>query len=281
MLNTLKTEESEDIKQRDWCIAEQNKETNKKEDLEYEIKQLAAKIERTEMKKAKLEADKATTLQNKADLQQAMADALADRTAQNAAFTTAKQDDITAIGLLEDAIAAMSEYGKNNLALLQKQPEFEVSEDQAPDATFSDAGSHKDATTGIISLLTNIKEELEKEVALGTSSEASAQRAYQELEANANKQIEEYDAQVVSLDASIAKTQDEINTDNGTKTDTEGEHTTTVEYLGDIAPNCNWIKGAFEKRAAARKAESEGLTQAKSILAGAAGGDFGFLQRVQ
>merc|ERR1719235_1447047 len=84
----------------------------------------------------------------------------------------------------------MSEYGKNNLALLQKrQPEFEVSEDQAPDATFSDAGSHKDATTGIISLLTNIKEELEKEVALGTSSEASAQRAYQELEANANKQI--------------------------------------------------------------------------------------------
>merc|ERR1719324_940509 len=97
----------------------------------------------------------------------------------------------------------MSEYGKNNLALLQKakQPEFEVSEDQAPDATFSDSGSHKDATTGIISLLTNIKEELENEVALGTSSEASAQRAYQELRANADKQIEEYDAQVVSLDA--------------------------------------------------------------------------------
>ena len=233
------------------------------------------------MKKAKLQEDKATTLQNKADLQQAMADALADRTAQNGAFSTAKEDDLTAIGLLEDAIAAMSEYGTNNLALLQKQPEFEVSEDQAPDATFSDAGSHKDASTGIVSLLTNIKEELEKEVALGTSSEASGQRAYQELRANADKQIEEYDAQVVSLDASIAKTNDQILADNGTKTDKEGEHTTTVEYLGDIAPNCNWIKGAFEKRAAARKAESEGLTQAKSILAGAAGGGFGFLQRVQ
>jgi len=42
MLQTLKDEEAEDIKQRDWCIKEQNKETNKKEDLEYEIKQLAA-----------------------------------------------------------------------------------------------------------------------------------------------------------------------------------------------------------------------------------------------
>merc|ERR1719158_1817463 len=169
------------------------------------------------MKKAKLEDDKATTLQNKADLQAAMAEALSDRTAQNGAFTTAKEDDIKAIGLLEDAIAAMSEYGTNNLALLQKQPEFEVSEDQAPDATFSDAGSHKDAMTGIISLLTNIKEELEKEVALGTSSEASAQRAYQELEANANKQIEDYDAQVVALDASIAKTNDAILADNNAK----------------------------------------------------------------
>ena len=238
------------------------------------------------MKKAKLQEDKATTLQNKADLQQAMADALSDRTDQNGAFATAKDDDIKAIGLLESAIQAMSEYGTNNLELLakkhkKKQPEFEVSKDQAPDAQFSAKDSHKDATTGIISLLTNIKEELEKEVALGTSSEASGQRAYQELRANADKQIEEYDAQVVSLDASIAKTNDQILADNGTKTDKEGEHTTTVEYLGDIAPNCNWIKGAFEKRAAARKVESEGLTQAKSILAGAAGGDFGFLQRVQ
>merc|ERR1719253_2141270 len=280
MIATLAAEEKEDVKQRDWCIDEQNKETNHKEDLEYEIKQLEAKIERAELKKAKLQEDKATTLQNKADLEAAMAEALQDRTDQNGAFTTAKADDIKAIGLLEDAIAAMSEYGSNNLALLQKQPEFEVSEDQAPDATFSDSGSHKDATTGIVSLLTNIKEELEKEVALGTSSEASAQRAYQELRANADRQIEEYDAQVVSLDASIAKTNDEILADNGTKTDKEGEHTTTVEYLEDIAPNCNWIKGAFEKRAAARKAESEGLTQAKSILAGAAGGDFGFLQAV-
>merc|ERR1719199_1274139 len=181
----------------------------------------------------------------------------------------------------------MSEYGKNNLALAQKkkkhgkQPEFEVSEDQAPDATFSDSGSHKDATTGIVSLLTNIKEELEKEVALGTSSEASAQRAYQELEANANKQIDEYDAQITGLTASISKTDDDITDTKSTKTDTDGERVTTVEYLEKIQPNCDWIKGAFEKRAVARKAESEGLTQAKSILAGAAGGDFGFLQRVQ
>merc|ERR1719409_499850 len=138
MLKTLADEAAEDVKQRDWCTKEQNDETNDKEDLEYEIKQLDAKILRAEIKKAKLKDDKATTLQNKADLEAAMTEALNDRTAQNTAFSNAKDDDIKAIGLLEDAIAAMSEYGTNNLALLQrKQPEFEVSEDQAPDATFS------------------------------------------------------------------------------------------------------------------------------------------------
>merc|ERR1719253_1829331 len=51
MLQTLADEGAEDVKQRDWCIKEQNDNTNDKEDLEYEIKQLAAKIERAEMKK--------------------------------------------------------------------------------------------------------------------------------------------------------------------------------------------------------------------------------------
>ena len=40
MLQTLADEGAEDVKQRDWCIKEQNDNTNDKEDLEYEIKQL-------------------------------------------------------------------------------------------------------------------------------------------------------------------------------------------------------------------------------------------------
>merc|ERR1719263_2401768 len=145
----------------------------------------------------------------------------------------------------------MSEYGSNNLELVQKQPVFEVSEDQAPDATFSDKGSHKDATSGIVSLLTNIKEELENEGSLATKAEAKAQTAYQELKANADKQIEAYDKQVSELDASIAETDTEISDDKNTKTDTEGTRDATVEYLDKIKPNCEWIKGAFTKRAEA------------------------------
>merc|ERR1719456_1054322 len=254
MLTTLKDEEAEDIKQRDWCIEERHTENSNKEDLEYDIAQIEAKIERAEVKKKGLEDD--------------MAQALEDRTAENQNFHDAKEDDLKAIGLLQDAIAAMTNYADNNLALLQKrvrkQPEFEVSEDQAPDATFSDSDKHKGATDGIVALLTQIKENLENEVGLATKAEA---------------QVAAYDTQLTDLAASIADTDAEIEADTNTKTDTESEHTATVEYLGKIKPNCDWIEGAFTKRAEARKQESEGLQQAKAILAGSEGGEFGFLQR--
>merc|ERR1719324_1150282 len=149
MIELLKEESQEDIEQRDWCIAKQNNQTNHKENLEYDIKQLEAKITMAEKKKAELEAEKEDTMKKKADLEEAMAEALADREAENQAFTTAKQDDLNAIELLGQAIEALSAYGSNN-ALLQ-QPAMGVSEDQAPDATFSSKDNYSNAQGGIIS----------------------------------------------------------------------------------------------------------------------------------
>merc|ERR1719235_188544 len=99
------------------------------------------------------------------------------------------------------------------------------------------------------------------------------------MKAAADAQVEAYDKQLTDLAASIAATDAEIEADTNTKTDTEGEVTATKDYLASIKEQCDWIEGAFQKRADARTKETEGLQQAKSILAGSEGGDFGFLQR--
>merc|ERR1719171_2229655 len=193
MLQTLKDEEAEDIKQRDWCIEERHTERSNRDDLEYDIAQLEAKIERAEVKKKGLEKDVENTEKAKEQLEDDMAQALEDRTAGNQNFHDAKEDDLKAIDLLADAIAAMSSYADNNLALLQKrskkQPVFEVSEDQAPDATFSDSDKHKGATDGIVALLTQIKENLENEVGLATKAEAKATEEYDALKASSEAQV--------------------------------------------------------------------------------------------
>jgi len=281
MIELLGEEGQEDIEQRDWCIAEQNNQTNHKENLEYDIKQLEAKITLAEKKKAELEAEKEDTLQKKADLEEAMAEALADREAENQAFAGAKTDDENAVELLGQAIEALSAYGDNNDVLLQRrQPAMEVSEDQAPDASFSGKGNYKDAQGGIIALLTQIKENLEIEIKDGMAAEAKATEEYLKLKADADAQIKSYEEQVVALDAAISDTDAEITSLTETKEDTEAEHKTTVDYLAKIEPNCEWIKASFYKRAELRTKEADGLREAKAILAGAAGGEFGFLQAV-
>merc|ERR1719377_507434 len=276
MLQTLKDEEAEDIKQRDWCIEERDTERNNRDDLLYDIKQLENKIDRAELKKKKLNEEKDATEKAKEDLLDDMAQAKADREEENANFLAAKEDDEKAIALLQDATAAMSTYGDNNLALLQKrrQPVFEVSEDQAPDATFSSSDKHKGATDGVIALLKTITENLQNEVIVATEE-------FLALTASAKAQDEAYANQITDLEAAIAATDAEIEADTNTKTDTTGEKDATLEYLDKIRGNCDWIEGAFTKRAEARKKESEGLMNAKAILAGAEGGEFGFLQRVQ
>merc|ERR1719201_1243815 len=281
MIQTLKDEEGEDIKQRDWCIEERDTERNNRDDLLYDIKQLENKIDRAELKKKKLNEEKDATEEAKEDLLDDMAQAKADREEENANFIAAKEDDEKAIALLQDATAAMSTYGENNLALLQKrrQPVFEVSEDQAPDATFSSSDKHKGATDGVVALLKTITENLQNEVAVAIKAEAKATEEFLALTAKA--QAEAYANQITDLEAAIADTDAEIEADTNTKTDTTGEKDATLEYLEKIKPNCDWIEGAFTKRAEARKKESEGLMNAKAILAGAEGGEFGFLQRVQ
>merc|ERR1719316_150236 len=259
MLQTLKDEEKGDIEQRDWCIEERDTQKNDSEDLQYEIDQLQAKIERAQMKKKTLEKTKEETEAAKEQLLDDMAQATTDRDEEHANYVAAKDDDIKAAGLLEDAIAAISSYGTNN-AFLQRQPVFEVSEDQAPDASFSGGDKHKGATDGIVQLMTQIKENLENEVALADKAEAKATEEFLALKASSAAQDE---------------------ADKNAQSDTTDQKSSVDAYRADIKANsCEWIQGAFTKRAEARKKESEGLQQAKAILAGAEGGEFGFLQRV-
>jgi hypothetical protein len=217
------------------------------------------------------------------------AEATLDRAAESAEYLKAKGDDSTAIGLLADAIAAFSAYGENN-AFLQvkksttKQPVFEVSEDQAPDASFSGKDNHGGAQDAIISMMTQIKENLENEVALADKSEAKALVDHETLTTEVDKQEDQYDKYIIELDNLMAEATTEIELLTNAKTKTQEERDATMEYLAKIKPNCEWIKGAFTLRAKARTKEKEGLMEGKAILAGAVfvqeDQSLGFLQKV-
>merc|ERR1719171_1082400 len=88
-----------------------------------------------------------------------------------------------AVSLLDKAILSLSKFYKNNkipLELIQKKkdPEYSVDEDKAPETGFSGAGSRSSESTGLIGILSMLKEDVENEIKTGRKENAEAQEEY-------------------------------------------------------------------------------------------------------
>merc|ERR1719335_1393336 len=155
---------------------------------------------------------------------------------------------------------------------LIQEPTFEVSADQAPDASFTSAGKSSGESKGIVSMMTMIKEDLEDEIANGVKSEEETQAKFEEAMGNANKLLDDLRAKKTNLEQAISDTNTEIDESEVVKEDTQGLLKEEKDYLASIKPDCDWILNSFTERREKRAIELEGLLEAKGMLAGASPG---------
>jgi len=286
MIQTLKEENDADIAKRDQCKDEYQKIESTVKDLNWKIEKNEAKIEQLtkliELRTQQL----AETVASIEEVDLHMKTITEERTAENGAFLKAKMEDQQAIDLLMEARKVFTAFYKKNkiemgpiqgsikgaafAQVFGSQEPFMVSDDQAPDAVFNEKGARKGESKGIVSILTMIIEDLNDEIKNGMKNEEASQVAYEEQMDTAEKLREELIAKKVSLEESIAKRNEEKSAEiedmNANQKDLDDE----IAYKNSITPDCDWIIGAFEKRAAARTSETAGLSGAKDFLAGAA-----------
>merc|ERR1719274_562924 len=165
------------------------------------------------------------------------------------------------------------------MTMLKEQPEFDVSEDQAPDATFSDGGKSSGESKGIVSIMTMLKEDLEDEVANGIKNEEEAQTQYAAAKEGAEKLIASLEEKKTNLSEAKADTDTKIGNAETLKEDTQGLLDGKNEELATMKPNCDWILKNFEIRRDRRKSEMEGLMEAKSLMSGSGAVNPSFLQK--
>jgi len=275
MIGDLRSEEQDDIDHRDWCQEHENKFTNQKEDLEYKVGQTEALIERLTAKSGELETAIKNTEDEILQTQEAMAEALANRNEENSDFKAALKDDTDAVALLASALEALTAYSANNkLGLIQKkkQPEYAVDPDAAPSADFSSGDSNKSETGGITGIIGMIKEDLENEIKEAKAAEATALAEFNKQRAAALATVAALKEKKTNQEMQKADTDEKNEDAEGVKTTTETSVIQKQMELDSIEPNCSWIKGAFDDRRTKRKAEIEGLINAKAYLAGQSAG---------
>merc|ERR1719235_2860110 len=168
MISDLEKEQKDDFNHKDWCKEETFKNEQEASRYEYKIEKLNGKLAKFHAEVEELEATRAQTIKGIADVRDDIQKMEDKRQEDRTTFEGKKADDEGASQLLAAAIESLSAFYKNNdtgmgeiqgsINLLQKrEPVFEVSADQAPDATFTSAGKSTGASKGIISTLTMIK----------------------------------------------------------------------------------------------------------------------------
>merc|ERR1719379_3161221 len=145
----------------------------------------------------------------------------------------------------------------------------EENPDTPPEIMEGEYGGRKSEGGGIIAILSMIKEDIEKEMKVASEEEADALKAYQELTADSQATVDALDAKIVSLGQDIAAKMKAIAEFESVKQNKADSESATNTFLEDLGPNCDWVDKFFDSRMEKRKAEMNGLQEAKAILAGA------------
>jgi hypothetical protein len=274
MVAKLRKEEAEDIAHRDRCEAAKNKNGNDKADLDAGIEKAEAKLTRLgdkedELKEA-IESLENSLSKTKSD----MDEMLEMRNEEVEAFKKALKDDADAVSLLNEAIEALSKYYKKNklpIGLVQKhkEPEYAQDENKPPETSFSGSDARRGESHGIVSILTMIKEDTENEMKTARKDDDEAEAGYLKSLSALKATFRADEASKVELEKELSDTEQAIADIEEAKGASAADLAEEEKLEASINKDCAWVESHFDSRREKRKAEIEGLQEAKNFLAGA------------
>lgn len=261
MITQLLTEKGDEIKHKDFCNEEFNKnqlQTEKKTrdvaDLEAEIQVLDTEIAQlTEL----LEQLKAQIAEAQLQLKRAGE----DRELENKEFQTTVTDQRETQKLLQSALNVLKDvYAKRSFAQEPAGPPPPAGFD-----TYKKAGG----AGGVMGLIGQIINEAKAMEAEAIKDEKDAQLAYEAFVKETNASIEAKSKEIVNKSDQKAKKEKEHVEKTTDLENANLELEQLGNYKNELHSSCDFIVKNFDLRQTARDEEVEALRQAKAILSGA------------
>jgi len=278
MIATLKTQQEDEVKKKDWCdseFQENTMETMKKEDLKEDqivkIEDLGTAIKTlTE----EIEAAKASIQQMQIDMQRAGE----QRIKENKEFQATVADQVATQEILAKALDKLANFydklflvqvGRHSHRAVQANEDAnEHHKKQAPPVPQME---YKPSAGGggVMSMIEKLIYDAKELEAESKKTEAEAQAAYEIFIADTNASVKELQDAVTTKSEEKAKAEKEkVETEEAlqmTMTDLED----LAKYKASLHEECDYLLKNFGIRQEARQAEIEALQQAKQILSGA------------
>jgi septal ring factor EnvC (AmiA/AmiB activator) len=266
MIAQLLVEKADEIKHKDFCVDEFNKNQLETEKKEREKKDLIAKIEDLEMTIDQLTKAIETLKAEIAEMQVQLKRAGEDREKENKEFQTTVADQRATQKLLQAALTILQDfYGKKEAAaFVQKQEPAGPPPPPGFEAYKKNAASG--GVMGMIQQIINDAKAMEAEV---IRSEEDAQKAYEDFVKETNASIEAKSKDIVNKSETKAKAEVDLVEAKEEKESVMVELEQLSNYNAELHSSCDFILKNFDLRQTARDEEVEALRQAKAILSGA------------
>jgi len=266
MIAQLIKEKADEIKHKDFCVDEFNKNQMSTEKKQREKSDVLAKIDDKKMT-IKTLSDAINTLNSEiSDMQTNLKRAGEDREKQNKEFQMTVADQRSTQKLLQAALKILKGfYQKKSSGLVQIKQE---PAGPAPPPGF-EAYKNNEAAPGVMGMIQQIISDAKAMENETIRSEEDAQKAYEDFVKDTNASIEAKSKDIVNKSEEKAKAEGDLVQANQEKESVMLELEQLSNYNAELHESCDFVVKNFEIRQTARDEEVEALKQAKAILSGA------------
>eukprot|EP00930_Biecheleria_cincta_P055029 TRINITY_DN413_c0_g1_i3.p1 TRINITY_DN413_c0_g1~~TRINITY_DN413_c0_g1_i3.p1 ORF type:complete len:648 (-),score=233.69 TRINITY_DN413_c0_g1_i3:29-1972(-) len=263
MVTLLGKEGKDDTSQKEYCNKEFDEAADTSKDLKKKISELAASVEQKQASVEKIVADIKSIKEGVQSLDQSVTEATENRKAESAEYQELVQQDSAAVQLLGMAKDRLNQFYNPDLAkkTTTKSPyDLSLVQEQKPQVQ---------ASNGVLSMITTMISDLEKEMLVAKTEEKNSQAEYEATVADAKEKRASDLKEAQSKAQMKADLEADIQEDAQEKDAKANEQRAASEYTENLHKECDWLLANFDVRREARGEEVERLKQAKAVLAGA------------
>merc|ERR1712203_459868 len=126
-----------------------------------------------------------------------------------------------------------------------------------------------ESSTGVIAMIDLLVGDLDKEMQEAEVMEKDSQREYEAMMADSATKRAQDPKSLTDKNSAKAAEEEALQAETDTKADTSKELSLTLEYIGSLHAECDWLLKYYDVRKAARTSEIEACGRAKAVLNGA------------
>mmetsp|Transcript_111090 Transcript_111090/g.324947 ORF Transcript_111090/g.324947 Transcript_111090/m.324947 type:complete len:730 (-) Transcript_111090:47-2236(-) len=275
MLNLLKSEETSDLEKKETCESDRATDTRDAALASRKMDEMTDTITSLQTHIQELTSNIEGKQQEVREIERELAEALQLRTDEHADYLVAKQEDADAKTLVESALSVLTTfYQSNGLMLAQKgQRQPDVVAGQAPPpppSTWDEPyGGKTGEATGIVKILTMIKEDIEKDLSTAATEESEAEGLYNRTKTALDTDAGNLNSLIGSLEITKGQKEQSVTDTTGERGLKQGSLVAVMRKISAANPGCTFFTVNFPVRSKNRQAEIDGLLKAKAILSGA------------